>query len=152
MFKCLFISFAYFLVRLFVFLLLTFSSVFQIQVFYQRCILPNCLPVCSLSFHSGKCLSQSKFNKIQPRALFFTWIIIPLQVYSKASSPNVSSCMHAKSLQSCPTLCDPLDCSTPSSSVRGILQERTLKWVAMLSSRGIFLTQGSNPHLLCWHS
>ena len=34
----------------------------------------------------------------------------------------------------------------------GILQARTLEWAAMPSSRGIFLTQGSNPHLLClWH-
>ena len=37
--------------------------------------------------------------------------------------------VHAKSLQSCPTLCDPLDYSLPSSSVHGILQARTLEWV-----------------------
>ena len=50
--------------------------------------------------------------------------------------------MHAKSLQSSPTLCDPVDCSPPGSSVHGILQARILEWVAMPSSRGIFLTQG----------
>ena len=38
--------------------------------------------------------------------------------------------------QSCPTLCDPMDCSQPGSSVPGILQARILEWVAMLSSRG----------------
>ena len=38
--------------------------------------------------------------------------------------------------QSCPTLCDPMDCSPPGSSVHGILQERVLEWVAMPSSRG----------------
>ena len=38
--------------------------------------------------------------------------------------------------QSCPTLCDPLDCSLPGSSVHGILQARILEWVAMPSSRG----------------
>ena len=38
--------------------------------------------------------------------------------------------------QSCPTLCDPLDCSPPGSSVHGILQARILEWVAMASSRG----------------
>ena len=38
--------------------------------------------------------------------------------------------------QSCPTLCDPMDCSPPSSSVHGILQARILKLVAMPSSRG----------------
>ena len=43
---------------------------------------------------------------------------------------------HAKSLQSCLTLCNPIDCSPPGSSVHGILQARTLEWVAMPSSRG----------------
>ena len=37
----------------------------------------------------------------------------------------------AKSLQSCPTLCDPIDGSPPGSPVPGILQARTLKWVAI---------------------
>ena len=36
-----------------------------------------------------------------------------------------------KSLQSCPTLCDPIDGSPPGSSVLGILQARTLEWVAI---------------------
>ena len=44
--------------------------------------------------------------------------------------------MHAKSLQLCPTLFDPIDCSLPGSSVHGILQERILEWVALPSSRG----------------
>ena len=38
--------------------------------------------------------------------------------------------------QSCPTLCDPVDCSPPSSSVHGILQARVLEWVAISFSRG----------------
>ena len=38
---------------------------------------------------------------------------------------------YAKSLQSCPTLCDPIDSSPPSSAVPGILQARTLEWVAI---------------------
>ena len=37
--------------------------------------------------------------------------------------------------QSCLTLCDPMDCSLPGSSVMGILQARILEWVAMPSSR-----------------
>ena len=37
----------------------------------------------------------------------------------------------AKSLQSCLTSCDPIDGSPPASSVRGILQARTLEWVAI---------------------
>ena len=44
--------------------------------------------------------------------------------------------VRAKLLQSCPTICNPMDCSPPGSSVHGILQARILKWVAMPSSRG----------------
>ena len=40
----------------------------------------------------------------------------------------------AKSLQSCPTLCDPIDGSPPGFSVPGILQARTLEWVAICIS------------------
>ena len=41
----------------------------------------------------------------------------------------------AESLQSCPTLWDPMDCSLPGFSVHGILQARTLEWVAISFSR-----------------
>ena len=41
------------------------------------------------------------------------------------------ACMQTKSLQSCPILSDPMDCSPPGCSVRGILQARILEWVAM---------------------
>ena len=54
--------------------------------------------------------------------------------------------------QLCLTLCDPMDCSPPGSSVHGILQTRILEWVAISFSQGIFPTQGSNldrPH--CRH-
>ena len=44
--------------------------------------------------------------------------------------------MPAKSLQSCLTLCDPMDYRPPGSSVHGILQARILEWAAMPSSRG----------------
>ena len=43
--------------------------------------------------------------------------------------------MHAKSLQLCPTLCNPMDCSLPAFSVQGMLQLRILWWIAMPSSR-----------------
>jgi len=49
---------------------------------------------------------------------------------------TLCACMCAQLLQSCPVLSDPMDCSLPSSSVHGILQERILEWVAMPSSRG----------------
>ena len=40
----------------------------------------------------------------------------------------------AKSLQSCPTLCNPMDCSPPDSSVHGIFQARVLEWGAIAFS------------------
>ena len=45
----------------------------------------------------------------------------------------------AKSLQSCLTLCDPVDGSPPGSSVPGILQARTLEWVARIHTRDLQL-------------
>ena len=39
------------------------------------------------------------------------------------------TCACANLLQSCPTLCDPMDCSPPDSSVHGILQARILEWL-----------------------
>ena len=47
------------------------------------------------------------------------------------SVPGQESSAAAKSLQSCPTLCDPIDGSPPGSPVPGILQARTLEWVAI---------------------
>ena len=47
-----------------------------------------------------------------------------------------SAVLHAKWLQFCLTLHDPMDCSPPGSSAHGILQPRILEWVAVPSSRG----------------
>ena len=49
--------------------------------------------------------------------------------------------------QSCPTPCEPMNCSPPGSSVHGILQARMQEWVAMLFFKGICPIQGSNPGL-----
>ena len=54
---------------------------------------------------------------------------------------------HAKSLQSCPTLCDPMDCSLPGSAVHKILQARILEVGSCSLLQGIFPTQGLNPGL-----
>ena len=59
------------------------------------------------------------------------WSGVPLP------SPLSPACMHVKSLQSCLTFRDPMDCNLPGSSVHGILQKRTLKCVAVPSSRDL---------------
>ena len=56
-----------------------------------------------------------------------TWIVSLLTVESESEVA-----------QSCLTLCDPVDCSPPGSSVHGILQARILEWVAISFSRGSF--------------
>ena len=50
--------------------------------------------------------------------------------------------------QSCPTLCNPMECSPPGSSVHRISQARTLEWVCHFLLQEIVLTWGLNPHLL----
>ena len=54
----------------------------------------------------------------------------------------------AKSLKLCQTLCNPMDCSLPGSSVHGILQARILEWVGIpFLLYGMFPTKGLNPGL-----
>ena len=61
-------------------------------------------------------------------------IMIFVFIWFTSFSMIISRSIHvaaAKSLQSCPTLCDPIDSSPPGSPVPGILQARTLEWVAI---------------------
>ena len=65
----------------------------------------------------------------------FQCLSVPFPLRSfKESHPYAAAAAAAKSLQSCPTLCDPIDGSPPGSSVHGILHARTLEWVAISSS------------------
>ena len=64
------------------------------------------------------------FGGFAPKSPFMVMIVGP---------PKSMLCSVA---QSCPTLCDPMDCNPPGSSVHGILQARILEWVTMPSSRG----------------
>ena len=63
--------------------------------------------------------------------------VVQHRKYYEISSSRLSDSVYiytvcyAKSLQSCPTLCDPTDSSPPSSPIPGILQARTLEWVAI---------------------
>ena len=61
---------------------------------------------------------------------------LPTQVIQICSGQLTIATLHAKSLQSGPTLCEPMGCCPPGSSAHGILQARILEWVAMPSSRG----------------
>ena len=74
-------------------------------------------------------------------AWFSSWYQVLIRVTSCSSVPRAVLILVLKSqvgevTQSCPTLCDPVDFSLPSSSVHWILQARMLEWVAISFSRG----------------
>ena len=69
-----------------------------------------------------------KWKSLSHVQLFVTPWTIQLMEFSR---PEYRRGCYAKSLQSCPTLCDPIDSSPPGSAVPGILQARTLEWVAI---------------------
>ena len=77
----------------------------------------------ALSFHSSPrpCTNPATDRVVEKACLAF-----PVTVYAAT----------AKSLQSCPTLYNPMDCSPPDSSVHGILQAKILEWIAMPSFKG----------------
>ena len=58
-------------------------------------------------------------------------IVYPVVMYGCESWTIKKAAAAAKSIQSCPTLCDPIDGSPAGSAVPGILQARTLEWVAI---------------------
>ena len=63
--------------------------------------------------------------------IFFCFFIFWVILEKVISAPYKGVAAAAKSLQSCPTLCNPIDSSPPGSAVPGILQTRTLEWVAI---------------------
>ena len=77
-------------------------------------------------------------------------ISIFIQSHSKIPllHPFRKKCVRAKLLQSCPTLCDSMDCSPPGSSVHGILEGKNTGVDCHSLLQRIFPTQGSKPSLL----
>ena len=60
-----------------------------------------------------------------------------IHTFSIILSPSKNAPSESEVAQSCLTLCDPIDCSLPGSSVHGIPQARILEWVAIPFSRGL---------------
>ena len=60
--------------------------------------------------------------------MFAVWLTLYVHITAENFAAAAAA---ARSLQSCPTLCDPIDGSPPGSPVLGILQARTLEWVAI---------------------
>ena len=80
--------------------------------------------LCSKSFKIG-------FNSTQTEKFQMYKLSLEKAEEPEIKLPTSVAAAAAKSLQSCPTLCDPIDSSPPGSSVPGILQARTLEWVAI---------------------
>ena len=110
------------------------------------------LSIFSLFFTSRFC--SSNFKHLVRDIIRFSFTcskILHLKLLIKASTHAIYICMHAcmyaKSLQSCPTLCDPMDCSPPGSSVHGDSPGKGTGVGCHALLQGIFLTQGSNLSL-----
>ena len=78
-----------------------------------------------------KACTFGAFLYLSVAPLAFPW----LDYCANGFLANWFACVSAKSLQSCPTLCNPVGYRPPDSSVHGILQEKILEWVAVFFSR-----------------
>ena len=78
------------------------------------------------------------FSQIIQTNMMIWCCYLNVMVYGNESGPSVSLCMCMLVTQLCPTLCNPMDSSLPGSSVRGILQARTLEWIPIPFSKGSF--------------
>ena len=95
-----------------------------------------------LLFSSKSCEKLNKLTCIRCSQQYTAHIEYYIKLPMIVNINNIGACMRAKSLQSCPTLCNPVNYSPPGSSVHGILQIRILEWVASpppgdLSNSGI---------------
>ena len=94
-------------------------------------ILPSALSILEAALHRHYCLP------FWGPYIFITSLRIP----EKWSESEVA--------QSCPTLCDPMDCSLPGSSICGILQARVLEWVAVSTTHFVVSLQFSSVTQSC---
>ena len=98
---------------------------------------PHPAPQFSLSLY--RCQKNRKFKvSFPPCAIFPEATLIPLKYHErKQNTENIpekqlfQGKVKVKIAQWCPTLCNPMDCILPGSSVQGLLQARILEWVAI---------------------
>ena len=93
---------------------LAFSMIQQMLAIWSLVPLPFLKP----AWTSGSSLFRYSWS--------LSWRILSITLLACAAAASA-----AKSLQSCPTLCDPIDGSPPGSAIPGILQARTMEWVAI---------------------
>ena len=125
---------------------------------FYCCMAFHCVNIPQLCFHSpvDRLLGNLQFRDITNNAVMnilvhFSWCTWVHNFLGHISWCRIAAAA-AKSLQSCPTLCDPIDSSPPGSPVPGILQARTLEWVAISFSnaRKWKLKVKSLSHVWLW--
>ena len=96
--------------------------------------------------HRKRCSTSLSFRRMQTKTIMRYHLTFIRTALIKKNTSNkcwlgcsgkgtlLHCCVYA---QSCPNLCDPVNCSPPGSSVHGILQARIMGWVAMPSSRDL---------------
>ena len=102
-----------------------------------KCCYVQC---CRGDLHAEKDRLLLPWEKVFPVAYKSWGKIIPVEI----SLEQVTEVKWSEVPQSCPTLCDPIDCSLPGSSIHGIFQARILEWVAISFSR-----RSSRPRVSC---
>ena len=123
----------------------THSSILAWRIFNSNIHVPLSLP--QYKKQNSICIFTSSCAPTSPEVTVTLDLVFILSLLFFIVYPNVYICIyiylyirdhfvHAQSLQSCPTLCYPMDCSPPGSSVHGILHARILEWVAVPSCRG----------------
>ena len=91
-----------------------------------------------LKLHLQVCnISRFKIhNSETPLSNNLSFLPLWNMIFTISKTPQSLCVLCAKSPQSCPTLCNPMDCSPSGSSLHGILQARKLEWLAIPFSRG----------------
>ena len=108
------------------------STIYSIfELFYNICFYTNSSVISTFSFnqvwldHGQGISSDIELSSVRIRHI----------------QPKSPECVCVLVAQSCPTLCDPMDCSQPGSPVNGILQARILEWISIPFSRGSSLSR-----------
>ena len=98
----------------------------------------HCIPI-RITEIKSYCSSKywSSCNSNTAAVIWYNYLENSLAVAYNITNNMIALCVRAHSVaQSCLTLCDPMDCSSPGSSIHGIFQSKILEWVAISYSRG----------------
>ena len=112
-----------------------------LEIHWSRYLIPRVACVHLQTLRNGMLIDRGNLGEAGIDLFhtdFLQFLILPPHSIFICLSIYLPICarLPAKSFQSCPTLCDPMDCSPSGSSVHGILQARILEWVAISFSRG----------------